>query len=66
VDQNYIEKIKELTNNDSTIKPINDMYTEYFETPFLVNKKEFYSQQKLPSWESDQIFEYLTTVNSIV
>ncbi len=57
--KNFIEIIK----NDPQFGSINDIYIECFETEFLREAQDFYLRQEIPSFEPNQMLEYLTSVN---
>ncbi len=52
-----------MIKNDPQFESIDDIYTECFEIEFLREVHDFYRRQKIPSFESNRMLEYLTSVN---
>ena len=52
-----------MIKSDPQFQSISDIYTECFENELLQQAENFYFQQQIPSFDRNEIFEYLTLVN---
>ncbi|CAF2160070.1 unnamed protein product [Rotaria magnacalcarata] len=63
LDENFQKNRNELIDEDSSSKPVIDVYTEYFEIEFLQDAEDFYRQQNVRTLTPESISEYLSEIS---